>query len=31
MRKNEMYRGRPRGIYDPSPAEMFFAELAREI
>ena len=31
MRRNEMYRGRPRGLYDPSPAEMFFAELGREI
>jgi len=31
MRRNEMYRGRPRGLYDPSPAEMFFVELGREI
>ena len=31
MRKNELYRGKPRGYYDPSPAEMFFAELGREI
>ena len=31
MRKNDLYRGKPRGYYDPSPAEMFFAELGREI
>ena len=31
MRRNEMYRGKPRGLYDPSTAEMFFAELGREI
>ena len=31
MRKNDLYRGKPRGYYDPTPAEMFFAELGREI
>ena len=31
MRRNDLYRGKPRGYYDPSPAEMFFAELGREI
>ena len=31
MRRNDLYRGKPRGYYAPSPAEMFFAELGREI
>ena len=31
IRKGEMYRGKQRGYYDPSPAEMFFVELGREI
>ncbi len=28
---NDLYRGKPRGYYDPTPAEIFFAELGREI
>ena len=31
MRRNELYRGKPRGYYDPSPEEMFFVELGQEI
>ena len=31
IRKNDLYRGKPRGYYDPTPAEIFFAELGREI
>ena len=31
MRRNDLYRGKPSGLYDPTPAEMFFAELGREI
>jgi len=32
MKLNEnLYRGKPRGYYDPTPTEIFFAELGREI
>ena len=31
MRRNEMYRGKPRGYYDPSEEEMFFVKLGQEI
>ena len=31
IRKNDLHRGKPRGYYDPTPAEIFFAELGREI
>ena len=31
IRKNDLHRGKPRGYYDPTPEEMFFAVLGREI
>ena len=31
MKQTEMYRGKPRGYYDPSEAEMFFTRLGQEI
>ena len=31
IRKNDLHRGKPRGYYDPTPEEMFFAVLGRVI
>ncbi len=31
MKTDKLYRGRPRGYYDPTPQEVFFTELGQEI
>ena len=29
--KSDLYKGKPRGYYDPSPEEIFMTELGQEI